>query len=177
MIFSPLIFPTSNWLLIHFDVKQLSDGIPCHKIWERNHLSGNLKWDSGNSYWIGGMPISTKKLIIWLSDSIEKESDCCYCCWWPIGLDRRDRVMHQFLSPDYFMCFKLITHCNIPVSWTVLECFWHYLCNLYYLSDLYGKYTEQNQNMPITMVHENVCIDLTKDMDPSKKLGNPILWV
>ena len=33
------------------------------------------------------------------------------------------------------------------------------------------------QHMPIPMVHENVCIDLTNDMDPSKKLGNPILWV
>ena len=31
--------------------------------------------------------------------------------------------------------------------------------------------------MPIPMVHENVCMDLTNDMDPSKKLGNPILWV
>ena len=33
------------------------------------------------------------------------------------------------------------------------------------------------QHMPIPMVHENVCIALTNDMDPSKKLGNPILLV
>ena len=31
--------------------------------------------------------------------------------------------------------------------------------------------------MPIPMVHENFRIVLTNDMDPSKKLGNPILWV
>ena len=33
------------------------------------------------------------------------------------------------------------------------------------------------QHMPIPMVHENVRIYLMNDMDPSKKLGNPILWV
>ena len=36
---------------------------------------------------------------------------------------------------------------------------------------------QKNHNIPIPMVHENICIDLTNDMDPSKKLGNPILWV
>ena len=36
---------------------------------------------------------------------------------------------------------------------------------------------EKNHNIPIPMVHENICIDLTNDMDPSQKLGNPILWV
>ena len=36
---------------------------------------------------------------------------------------------------------------------------------------------EKNHNIPIPMVHENIHIDLTNYMDPSKKLGNPILWV
>ena len=31
---------------------------------------------------------------------------------------------------------------------------------------------EKNHSIPIPMVHENICIDLMNDMDPSKKLGN-----
>ena len=36
---------------------------------------------------------------------------------------------------------------------------------------------EKNNNIHIPMVHETIHIDLTNDMDPSKRLGNPILWI